>query len=66
MKCEECKYWEELETYGSGYGVGYCHRYPPLRDEGEDTGNHHIWVDSNDWCGEFEGKEEQIREKHLE
>ena len=57
MKCKECKYYESTKQR-LPVDTGYCHRYPPTREEDEvyEEGGFHVVVDGNDWCGEFKKK----------
>ncbi len=55
MKCEDCKWWEDL-----GKGLGHCRRYPPqiLRTRDESAIDLELYIewptpDENEWCGEF-------------
>ena len=56
MECMKCKYYESCGEALPGFDVGYCHRFPPVREEDDvyQVGAFHIIVDVNDWCGEFE------------
>ena len=64
MKCEDCKY----VSYDEATGIFDCHHYAPrpvaeLPREGCPMGSDFtrtLWpiVNPEDWCGEFEAKEE--------
>ena len=52
-KCDDCFYWEQLETDLAGK----CRRYPPVRFPGEDYDDYYFpCPQSNTWCGEFKRK----------
>lgn len=61
MKCEDCKFWEYMDTYEREPKYrewGFCHRYPPsVKDEGrrdEDMPRDDFPAsEGTDWCGEF-------------
>ena len=79
MKCEDCKYVScedcKYVSYDEATGIFDCHHYAPrpvaeLPREGCPMGSDFtrtLWpiVNPEDWCGEFEGKEERDKGKAL-
>lgn len=64
--CAECVYWEGNEFSKpdklSAATSGYCHRFPPQPcpdgTDGDISSNWHFpYVDSVEWCGEWESTE---------
>ena len=53
-KCQDCRYWEKLDS--GGRGEGECRRYAP-RGTGGGYATY-AWNKTNldDWCGDFDGK----------
>lgn len=59
MKCEDCKFWEELKRIEQPEDgrLGLCHRYPPKYNLGEEFDGEHVHNQSvcfDNWCGEFQ------------
>lgn len=61
-KCEDCKWWEEVDFSNvSKENLGYCHRFPPSEISEPDSSidisdlpYEFIVSKESDWCGEFE------------
>ena len=62
MKCEECKYWQFIESLESGRSSGDCRisrpAYPGQVVKGDDDLQWARWPETfcDEWCGEFEVK----------
>lgn len=61
IKCENCKWWEVGEI---SKAVGKCHRYPPKKYNANILHNDFYESNENDWCGEFEARNDHLRSKN--
>ena len=53
VRCPACKFWEDLEENDErGYGIGLCHRFPPIHKSDGESYWHPVCCEY-DWCGEY-------------
>jgi len=73
--CLNCGFWRELDDVGAVYDMhggptdwlGFCHRYPPTRNDTDEStdDNSPTVTRHDDWCGEYVENEGACRRNPL-